>query len=76
MKWAVFLKILQAAVQHGVQTGLFWPHCCTQLLELGALLKDMLCRLVTDAATALCIGGQSELPVHMCIEAVVSGSEP
>nr|KAG5706470.1 hypothetical protein BaRGS_032863 [Batillaria attramentaria] len=47
-----------------------------KLLELGALLEDMLCRLLAGAATALCRGGQSELPVHVCIEAVVSGSEP
>nr|KAG5692116.1 hypothetical protein BaRGS_014279 [Batillaria attramentaria] len=36
-----------------------------ELLELGALLEDMLCRLLAGAATALCIGGQSELPVRV-----------
>nr|KAG5701092.1 hypothetical protein BaRGS_002568 [Batillaria attramentaria] len=36
----------------GVQTGLFWPHCCTQLLELGALLQDMLCRFLAGSMSA------------------------
>nr|KAG5712070.1 hypothetical protein BaRGS_020796 [Batillaria attramentaria] len=61
-KTLAFLWKLIFHFQLGVQTGLFWLHCCTQLLELGALLEDMLCCLVTGAATALCIGGQSEFP--------------
>nr|KAG5685870.1 hypothetical protein BaRGS_003070 [Batillaria attramentaria] len=46
---------------NGVVSGL--RQAGVPLLELGALLEDMLCRLLACAAIALCRGGQSELPI-------------
>ena len=48
---------------------------CFLVLKCGPRLEDMIC-LLASSAGAVCGRGQSELPAHVEVEVIVTGSKP